>query len=96
MSHFSGYGNLAAALSLLCSDLYHEIEDYTLITGAICFQTCSMTLCYHKKSTSKKASQTDLVLAEIWLLTVADSEHTNFICGMIGAYYLCSDIPNIF
>ena len=29
----------------------------------------------------KKAPQEDLVLAEIWLLTVADSEHTSFICG---------------
>jgi hypothetical protein len=34
------------------------------------------------------------VLVEIWLLTVADSEHTNFACGMIGIYYLHSDIPN--
>ena len=37
---------------------------------------------------SKKAPQKDLVLVEIWLLIMADSEHTNFICDMIGAYYL--------
>ena len=30
---------------------------------------------------SKKAPQEDLVLVEIWVLIVADSEHTNFICG---------------
>ena len=40
-----------------------------------------MTLYYHKKSESKNVTQKDLVLAEIWLLTVVDSEHTNFICG---------------
>jgi hypothetical protein len=28
---------------------------------------------------SKKAPQKDLVLVEIWLLIMADSEHTNFI-----------------
>ena len=50
-------------------------------------------MCDHK---SKKAPQEDLVLAEIWLLIVADSEHTNFICGMIGTCYLHSDIPNTF
>jgi hypothetical protein len=33
---------------------------------------------------SKKVPQEDLVLVEMWLLTVADSEHTNCICGMIG------------
>jgi hypothetical protein len=49
--------------------------------------------CDHK---SKNAPQEDLVLAEIWLLTVANSEHTNFICGMIGTYYLHSDIANTF
>ena len=37
-----------------------------------------------------------LVLVEIWVLIVADSEHTSFICGMIGTYYLHSDIPNAF
>ena len=46
--------------------------------------------------TSKKAPQEDLVFVEIWLLTVADSEQTNFICGMIGIYYLHSDMPNTF
>jgi hypothetical protein len=50
-------------------------------------------VCDHK---SKKATQEDLVLVEIWLLIVADREHTNFICGMIGIYYLHSDIPNAF
>jgi hypothetical protein len=50
-------------------------------------------LCDHK---STKAPQEDLVLAEIWMLTAVDSEHTNFICGMIGLYYLHSDIPNTF
>jgi hypothetical protein len=45
---------------------------------------------------SKKAPQEDLVLVEIWLLIVADSEHTNVICGMIDTYYLHSDIPNTF
>jgi hypothetical protein len=45
---------------------------------------------------SKKAPQGDLVLVEIWLFTMADSEHTSFICGMIGACYLQSDIPNPF
>jgi len=45
---------------------------------------------------SKKAPQEDLVLVEIWLLIVADSEHTSFIGGMIGTYYLHSDIPNAF
>ena len=43
-----------------------------------------MTLCYDKKSEYKKAPQNELDLAEIWLLTVADSEHTNFISGMVG------------
>jgi hypothetical protein len=50
-------------------------------------------LCDHK---SKNMPQEDLVLVEIWLLTVADSEHTNFICGTIGACYLHSDISNTF
>jgi hypothetical protein len=45
---------------------------------------------------SKKAPQEDVVLAEIWLLTVADSEHTSFICSMIGTCYLHSIIPNTF
>jgi hypothetical protein len=55
-----------------------------------------MTLSYHKKSKSKKVPQKHLVLVEIWLLTVADSEHTNFTCGMIGTYYLHSDTANTF
>jgi hypothetical protein len=59
----------------------HETENYTLITRAIWFQTPQMTLYYHMKSESKNAPQKDVVLVEIWLLTVADSEHTNFICG---------------
>jgi hypothetical protein len=42
------------------------------------------------------APQKYLVLAEIWLLIMADSEHTSFICGMIGTYYLHSDIPSTF
>ena len=33
---------------------------------------------------------------EIWLLTVADSEHTNFISGRIGAYHMHSDIASTF
>ena len=45
---------------------------------------------------SKKAPHEELVLDKIWLLTVADSEHTNFTCGMIGTYYLHSDIANTF
>ena len=49
-------------------------------------QTLWMTLCYHKKSEYKKAPQNKIHLAEIWLLTVADSEHTNFISGMIGTF----------
>jgi hypothetical protein len=55
-----------------------------------------MTLYYDKKSKYERAAQKDLVLVEIWLLIVADSEHTNFICGMIGTYYLHSDIANTF
>ena len=47
--------------------------------------------CDHK---SKKAPQEDLVLVEIWLLIVVDSEHTNFICGMIGVLNLHSNMPN--
>jgi hypothetical protein len=45
---------------------------------------------------SKKVPEEDPVLVEIWLLTVADSEHTNFICGLIGTYHLHSDIANTF
>ena len=80
--------------------LNHETENYTLITKAICFQTPWMTLYYHKKSDSKNAPQKYLVLAEIWLLTVADSEHTNFICGWlihaicILTFQIPSPMPN--
>jgi hypothetical protein len=45
---------------------------------------------------SKKVPQEDLVLVEIWLLIMADSEHTTVTCGMIGVYYLHSDTPNAF
>jgi hypothetical protein len=48
-------------------------------------------LCHPK---SQKVPQEDLVLMEIWLLTVSDSEHTNFTCGMIGVYDSHSDIGN--
>ncbi len=96
MSHFSWHVNLSATLSVSFSDFYHETENYTLISRAIYFQTPWMTLYYHKKSKPKRAPQKDPVLVEIWLLIMADSEHTNFMCGMIGTYYLHSDTPNTF
>ena len=80
---FSWHLNMSTIVSVSCSDTNHETENYTLITRAIWFQTPQMTLYYHMKSESKNAPQKDLVLAEIWLLTVADSEHTNFIFGWL-------------
>ena len=41
---FSWHVNLSATCSISCSDLYHETENYTLISRAICFQTPWMTL----------------------------------------------------
>ena len=83
MSHFSSHVKLSATVSVSCSDIYHETENYTLISRAISFQIPWMTLCYHKKSKSKKAPQKDLVLVEICLLIMADSEHINFIYGWL-------------
>jgi hypothetical protein len=55
-----------------------------------------MIVYYHKKLKSKEVPQKDLVLVEIWLLIMADSEQHQFICGMIGTCYWHFDIPNTF
>ena len=92
--------NLSTIVSVSCSDFNDENENYTLITMAVCFQTPRMTVYYHKKSESKNTPWKDLVLAEIWLLTMADSEHTNFICGWlihaicILTFQIPSPMPN--
>jgi hypothetical protein len=88
MFSLSWHVNLWTTLSVSCSDFYHETENDTLISRAICFQTPWMIVYYHKKSKSKEAPQKDLVLVEIWLLIVTDSEHMNLIVAWL-VYTIC-------